>query len=666
MNEMNNNPVQRKNNTTTIIVILFSVVALVLALFTGVLLTKFISINRAPEMTTEPETELSEELQDVDEPEKATLFSNGLLSVLKDGKWGYINEAGTLVIDYQFEYAYEFNDDGYAVVSVDDRFGLIDKNGKYIINPQYGLLSSDSSDGLRLVGNDGKFGYLDKKGNIVIDFIFDGAFDFRNGYAIVCLGSVYGIIDTKGQYVVNPQYDELNYAYSEKSGKNLFVAEKDSKTGYIDEKGNTVIDFIFDYIVWYDDTAEFLEDKYAVVEVNGKRGAVDTKGNYIIEPKYEDLFYYGNDLFVFTDGNTDKKGFINAEGVETVSAQFDAVLANGVELIPAAIGDYWGFVDSTGKYVINPVFEYTYGFINGFAVVGKDDKYTFIDETGKAVTDYQFDYMSYFNTKGCAIVEVNGRYGIINTQGEYVVECKYPYMSDQLHPAEASALKEDFFFVIDESKVMKIISTDGKVIAQGFDGVGLSEWIVCEEPGCYEFVWDGDSYCYNHNVTYTPPPAHVVSYNYNTNFTAYLRNPSGKTRVYTSCGVMASDHWISGPEPVTIHEVYTDGCCRVSYITDSGTVRTYYAKISDFVTAHIINYNYGREFYAYVRNPHGKTKVYTSCGVMASDHWISGYEPVRIHEVYTDGCCKVSYITDSGIVRTYYAKTSDFQMTTPN
>ena len=75
---------------------------------------------------------------------------------------------------------------------------------------------------------------------------------------------------------------------------------------------------------------------------------------------------------------------------------------------------------------------------------------------------------------------------------------------------------------------------------------------------------------------------HQIDPGYTKNFVAYLRNPTGKTRVYLECGVMASDHWISGTEPVTIHEVYTDGCCKVSYVTDGGVIRTYLAKIVDF------------------------------------------------------------------------------------
>jgi len=82
--------------------------------------------------------------------------------------------------------------------------------------------------------------------------------------------------------------------------------------------------------------------------------------------------------------------------------------------------------------------------------------------------------------------------------------------------------------------------------------------------------------------TTQPGVIHQTAPGYAKNYVAYLKNPSGKTKVYLECGVISPDHWISGNEPVTIHEVYTDGCCKVSYVTDGGVIRTYLAKIVDF------------------------------------------------------------------------------------
>mgnify|MGYP003292155753 CR=1 FL=1 len=105
---------------------------------------------------------------------------------------------------------------------------------------------------------------------------------------------------------------------------------------------------------------------------------------------------------------------------------------------------------------------------------------------------------------------------------------------------------------------------------------------------------------------YKESSKHTVDSNYGKNYTDYLKNPSGKTTVYSSCGIVASGHYISGKDPVTIHEVYTDGCCKVSYTTDSGATRTYYAKISDFIGKHTHSYT---KYYE-AAHPH---KEYNKC-----------------------------------------------------
>jgi hypothetical protein len=42
---------------------------------------------------------------------------NGLAAVKKDGKWGYIDTTGAVVIPFQYNYAYSFSE-GKAVVSL--------------------------------------------------------------------------------------------------------------------------------------------------------------------------------------------------------------------------------------------------------------------------------------------------------------------------------------------------------------------------------------------------------------------------------------------------------------------------------------------------------------------------------------------------------------------
>ena len=54
-----------------------------------------------------------------------------------DGGWGYVNKAGTFVIQPQFQYAGNFSDWGLAPVQLGDAWGYVDLNGNMEIPAQF-------------------------------------------------------------------------------------------------------------------------------------------------------------------------------------------------------------------------------------------------------------------------------------------------------------------------------------------------------------------------------------------------------------------------------------------------------------------------------------------------------------------------------------------------
>lgn len=68
-----------------------------------------------------------------------TLLNNNILLSKKDGKYGYINREGNVVVDYIYEDAQELNIHGYAAIKKDGKWGAIDKNGTVIVDTIYNL-----------------------------------------------------------------------------------------------------------------------------------------------------------------------------------------------------------------------------------------------------------------------------------------------------------------------------------------------------------------------------------------------------------------------------------------------------------------------------------------------------------------------------------------------
>jgi len=71
-----------------------------------------------------------------DQTEQPTQVENSipLFPIEKDGKWGYIDNTGRIVIKPQFDEARDFSE-GLARVTIDGKFGYIDKTGKYVWEP---------------------------------------------------------------------------------------------------------------------------------------------------------------------------------------------------------------------------------------------------------------------------------------------------------------------------------------------------------------------------------------------------------------------------------------------------------------------------------------------------------------------------------------------------
>lgn len=67
------------------------------------------------------------------------LIDNTLFLSKKDGKYGYVDKGGNVIVDYIYEDAQEQNNAGFASVKKDGMWGSIDKNGNVSIEPEYKL-----------------------------------------------------------------------------------------------------------------------------------------------------------------------------------------------------------------------------------------------------------------------------------------------------------------------------------------------------------------------------------------------------------------------------------------------------------------------------------------------------------------------------------------------
>ena len=63
--------------------------------------------------------------------------NNSIFASEKDGKWGYVDISGNVVVDYKYEMALNINEYGYGAIKKDGKWGVITKDKKIILEPTY-------------------------------------------------------------------------------------------------------------------------------------------------------------------------------------------------------------------------------------------------------------------------------------------------------------------------------------------------------------------------------------------------------------------------------------------------------------------------------------------------------------------------------------------------
>ena len=90
--------------------------------------------------------------------------------------------------------------DGLASVSKDGKWGFIDKTGQQVVPCNYSSVESFYG-GLAIVVLNGKYGFVDNTGREVIPCKFESAKNFCEGFAGVKINGKWGFIDKTGKFI---------------------------------------------------------------------------------------------------------------------------------------------------------------------------------------------------------------------------------------------------------------------------------------------------------------------------------------------------------------------------------------------------------------------------------------------------------------------------------
>ena len=250
----------------------------------------------------------------------------------------------------------------------------------------------------------------------------------------------WGFIDDKGEIKIPFVYDFINpfengIAYS-KNGNNEF---------FVNPKNEIVIKGDYDKM-------DVFSNGLASVEKNNKVGYINPKGELIIPLKYDTGGYFNkNGLAEVSLGK--KYGFINQQGQEVIPIIYEMVKSEQLDDLVIVRKNYkWAFFYSKGKQLSDFLYhdvqrawknDRTTFFENGPASVKQNGKYIFLNRDLKpAFSNVVFDSATSFDSNRNAIVMNKGKFGIIKDDGQYGVPLQY----DLIENFKGNSNPEFYFF----------------------------------------------------------------------------------------------------------------------------------------------------------------------------------------------------------------------------
>ncbi len=417
-------------------------------------------------------------------------------SVYSDGKWGVINSNGEVVIEPQYDempiipnssqtifictYDVDYNEGTYKTKVVNEKNNTIISgydNIQFIDN-----VDSNGeiyyADNALIVEKDGKFGLIDLKGNELLNIDYD-EISVLNGVdnsLIIKKDDKVGLCDYDGNIIINVEYKEI------------LAIGNDYKNGYIviDNSGlYGIIAFnktvIFENI-YLDIKPIYSSDKYVVKIDEGYR-IVNKSGETLLDKSFEDVKDVSDEIIVYKENG--KYGITNIYLEEKVAASYDdLIIMNNSYYIAQKDGKY-GVINSDNEVQIDfQYIEIKYETTAGIVIAETSDKnYDIYDSTmsRKLTVDsievndeymeviiggthkyYNFkfeekDAKSIFSTNTLFSDKQSGKYGFVDSNGKVVVKYEYD---------EVTEFNKYGFAGIKKDGLWGVINTKGEVILE--------------------------------------------------------------------------------------------------------------------------------------------------------------------------------------------------------
>ena len=301
------------------------------------------------------------------------------------------------------------------------------------------------ADMLFLITVKDKHGFIDRSGKVVIPPRFEEAEEFSEGLAVVKVNGLYGYIDATGQFAIKPKFYKADSFSSGLAGVFSPDGGRYGSMGYIDRTGSMVITLPSEHREFPSPFSEGL----VPIAGEGKAGYMDATGKVVIPAQFDAAFPFSEGLAQVLIGK--RYGYIDKAGRVRIEPQFfmgsivdhlgrphpsvpSSPFREGLAGVKLDDKDAWGYIDQTGKLIFKTGTrsDRAYVFSDGLAIVVNDYDFGFMDRTGKVVIETRFNYAEDFSEGLAPVrVRVNNKWdyddlwGYIDKSGEMLIPPRF-------------------------------------------------------------------------------------------------------------------------------------------------------------------------------------------------------------------------------------------------
>lgn len=414
----------------------------------------------------------------------SSLNAHNLLKVAQNGKYGYINLRGEIVIPLQYEQITDFFQGitfaqrGYLNTSL--LYNKRSEKSKSVSVKNIDSIGTTFYQGLIWFAQGRKYGLLDTLGNIIAPAKFFQIKPFHENRAAVKL-NLWGFVNTNGKIVIPTNYQEVTdfsegkagvfngqyWTFIDRRGKQLtrqkYEAVKNFHEGCCPVKrkgGWFLIDTMYKKMFRnYFEDIKNVSENIAPARMLNKWGLIDRKGKWILPANFEDIEPFSEGIAV-----AKKEGYVLIQREDLslwrLSADIEKVLSCKNGYIPYKFNQKWGFMNKKGEAVIPAQYDTVHYFANGLACVKQNEKWACINSVNQVVIPFrEVKQVSSF----CEDVQyalLNTRednlpaFGIIDTSGKVLSEFIY---SDIKVYKEHIFLKKDGYWYKRTGKNLELV-----------------------------------------------------------------------------------------------------------------------------------------------------------------------------------------------------------------